>query len=173
MKSRIVLGGILLFLSFLILACNDKITEPSDEITAKPVVKKTAINYSEQSFINSFPDGTSLTNISEAYSYHYSEELRDKILDYMKGEVVRLGEDVSIFDSVLVLTGCKLSGEYILPTYAEKAQYENQDAWIFQITYDSGTPIYFGNCTCFVLSTTNFDTLAVIASRWTTGYYLK
>ena len=173
MKSRIVLVGILLFLSFLILACNDKITEPSDEITAKPVVIKTSINYNQQSFNTLFPDTASLNNISRAYSNNYSEVLKNRILDYMKAEVTRLGEDVSVFDSILVLTGCKLSGEYVLPTYAEKAQFENQDAWVFQFTYDTGTPIFFGNMQCIVLSTADFDTLAMITSRRVTGYYLK
>ncbi len=158
MKSGTVSGGILLLLSFLILSCNDKITEPSDEITAKPVVKKTAVNYSEQSFNTSFPDTATLNSISEAYTNHYSVELRGKILDYMKGEVERFGEDVDNFDSILRQTGCKDQDSYILPTYAEKAQYENRDVWVLQITYGLNSPT-FGHCKCYVFDAVTLDAL--------------
>ena len=166
MKSKITSSGFLLFLSFLILACNEKSTKPSDEITAKPVVKKSNINYNHISFNSSFPDTISLNNISKAYSNNYSEELKSKILDYMKSEVIKLGEDVSIFDSVLCITGCKrsFSAVYLLPTYAERAQYENQDAWIFQVTYGLGVP-NFGRFKCFAISVAKLDTLALIQSR--------
>ncbi|MEJ2195464.1 MAG: hypothetical protein P8X73_11490 [Ignavibacteriaceae bacterium] len=166
MKSKIASSSFLLFLSFLILACNEKSTEPSDEITAKPVVRKSSINYNQISFNSSFPDTISLNSISKAYSNNYSEELRIKILDYMRDEVIKLGEDINIFDSVLCITGCKrsVSGVYILPTYAERAQYENQDVWIFQVTYGLAVP-NFGRFKCFAISVANLDTLALEQSR--------
>jgi hypothetical protein len=164
MRSKIVSKSFLLLLFFSILACNEKSTELSDEITAKPVVKKSIINYDQGSFISSFPDTISLDNISKAYSNNYSEELRSKILDYMKNEVNELGEDVNIFDSVLSRTGCKLSGEYLLPTYAERAKYENKEAWIFQLTYGLCEP-NFGHYKCFVFSLANLDTLALKQCR--------
>ncbi len=164
MKSVIESFSILLFLSFLILACSDKITEPPDEITAKPVVKKSDINYTQETFLSSFPDTASLQNISRAYSNNYSEELRTKLLDYMKDEIDKLGEDVNTFDRILSVTGCRNSDGYMLPTYAEKAQYENQDAWIFQVTYGLGEPD-FGHSRCFVFSASTLDTLTYIQCR--------
>jgi hypothetical protein len=157
MKSKIALRGVLLFLSFLILACNDNITS-SDEITAKPVVIKTNVNYDLQSFNTAFPDTVSLNNISRAYSNNYTEELRNKILDYMKEEVSRLGENVNTFDRILSATGCRDNVGYILPTYAEKAQYENREAWVFQITYGLNFSD-FGHSKCFVFDAATLDTL--------------
>ena len=164
MKSRIAVPGILLFLSFLILACNDRITEPSDELTAKPVVIKTSINYSEQSFTASFPDTASLNSISRAYTNNYTVELRKKILDYMKEEVSKLGENVNTFDRILSVTGCKDNVGYILPTYAEKAQYENREAWVFQITYGLNFSD-LGHSKCFVFDAATLDTLTYIQCR--------
>ena len=158
MKSRIALPGILLFLSFLILACNDKIIEPVDELPAKPVVIKTSVNYNQQSFNTLFPDTASLNNISNAYSNNYSEELRNRILDYMKAEVTRLGEDANTFDRILDVTGCKSNVGYVLLTYAEKAQYENQEAWVFQLTYGLNFSD-FGHSKCFVFDAVTLDTL--------------
>ena len=164
MKKGISAASLLVSLSFIFLVCNDKPTEPSETITAKPVVKKTSINYDQVSFIHLFPDTASLNSISTSYTNNYTEELRCKILDYMKGEVDKLGEDVNIFDSILNITGCKQSGGYMLPTYAEKAQYENQDAWVFQVTYGLGEP-NFGHFRCFVFSAASLDTLIFIQCR--------
>lgn len=158
MKNRIVLRFVLIYLSLWILACNDNVTEPSIEITAKPVVKKTTTNYSEQSFLASFPDMASLNSISSAYSNNYSEELRNKILDYMRAEVNRIGEDVNVFDGIILRTNCKLSGGYLLPTYAEKARFENRNCWVFQITYGIDSPD-FGHSKCFVFDAATLDTL--------------
>jgi hypothetical protein len=158
MKSRIVFSGVLLFMSLLILACNDKITQPSDEITAKPIVKKTSTNYTLQSFNSSFPDTASLNCICRAYSNNYSEEMRNNILDYMKEEVDKLGEDINTFDRILSVTGCKNNTGYILPTYAEKAQYENREAWVFQITYGLNNS-NLGHSKCFVFDAATLDTL--------------
>ncbi len=164
MKRGITAAGFIVLFSILFLACNEKPTEPSDEITAKPVVKKSSINYNQASFSSSFPDTISLNNMSNAYSNNYSEAMRSKILDYMKDEVIKLGEDVNIIDSILSRTGCNISGGYVMPTYAEKAQYENQDAWVFQVTYGLGQP-NFGRSKCFVFDAATLDTLTFIQSR--------
>lgn len=159
MKNIIVLNSFLILFLFYNFVCSEKSTEPTDDITAKPVVKKSSLDYNHEFFAASFPDTTSMNNISRAYSNNYSQELRNKLLVYMKGEIVKLGEDVNIFDSVLSRTGCKLTGEYLLPTYAERAKYENQEVWIFQVTYGLDEP-NFGHYKCFAFGVVNLDTLA-------------
>jgi hypothetical protein len=78
MKSKIILNSILVFSLIVILACNEKSTEPYDNLTAKPIVKKTSINYEEESFRKTCPDTNSLNNINIAYSNNFSEEIRNE-----------------------------------------------------------------------------------------------
>jgi hypothetical protein len=139
-------------------------TETENNITALPVVKKTSVNYDSTTISNSLPDLNSLNSISNAYSNNYTEEIKTKLLSYMRGEVSKLGEDLNIFDNVLSLTGCKIGNEFVLPTYAEKAKYENQDVWLFQLTYGLGNS-NFGRSKCFVFNCNNFDTLWAVFSR--------
>lgn len=158
MKNK-MLSNCLLILFLFVVACNDKSTEPQDDITAKPVVKKTSVNYDKESFRLSFPDTASLNNISKYYSNNFTEDKRNKIIEYIKGEVTKLGEDANLFDNILSITGCKLSGEYLLPTYAERAKYESKEAWIFQLTYGLGEP-NFAHYKCFAFDIETLDTLA-------------
>lgn len=153
-----------ILISFLLISCNEKSTEPYDNLTAKPIVKKTSINYNEESFRKNCPNTNSLNNISKAYSNNFSEEIRNELISYIKSEVIKLGEDVNIFDEILTCTGCKNKDEYLIPFYAEKAKYENKEAWIFQLTYGLGEPM-FGHHKCFAFSLETLDTLAFISCR--------
>jgi len=76
----------------------------------------------------------------------------------MKANVSKLGENVNIIESILEKVGCNVSGEYILPTYAEKAKYEDKDVWLVQFTYGLGNP-EFGHFKCFAFSIPDLDTL--------------
>ena len=82
----------------------------------------------------------------------------------MRTEVSKLGEDLNTVENVLELTGCKLNNEFVLPTYAEKAKYDNQDVWLFQLTYGLGNS-NFGRSKCFVFNSNNFDTLLAVFSH--------
>ncbi|MGE5351289.1 MAG: hypothetical protein ACM3P0_04345 [Acidobacteriota bacterium] len=145
--------------------CSDKSTEANDFIPVKPVVKVSNMNYSQDSFNDSFPDTVSLNNIATAYSgNNYSEEVKKALNDYMRRQVRILGEDTEKFDRIISLSGCSITGEYVLPTYAEKAKYKGQDAWIFQITYGLGNPS-LGHFKCFVFGLERLDTLDYIACK--------
>ena len=157
---KIFIALCFLFL-LLVPACT---TESEDNITALPVVKMTTVNYDSTTISNALPDLNSLNSISNAYSNNYTEEIKTKLLSYMRGEVSKLGEDLNIFDNVLSLTGCKIGNEFVLPTYAEKAKYENQEVWLFQLTYGLGNS-NFGRSKCFVFNCNNFDTLWAVFSR--------
>lgn len=159
---------ILTLSSFLILSllnfCNENATESNNEITAEPVVKVSSTNYNLQTFIEVFPDTVSLAKISRAYSNHYSEDIKKHLIVFMRSEVSKLKEDPDEFIKIVSLSGCNTAGEFVLPTYAEKAYYENQEAWIFQITYGLGGP-GFGHFKCFVFGTANLDTLTYFGCR--------
>ena len=139
-------------------------TETEDDITILPVVKKTSMNYDSTTISNVLPDLNSLNNISNAYSNNYTSEIKNRLLSYMRGEVSKLGEDLNVFDNVLALTGCKIENEFVLPTYAEKAKYENKDVWLFQLTYGLGNS-NFSRSKCFIFSCNNYDTLWAVFSR--------
>ncbi len=148
----------LLSILFFTPGCNDNSLESKIEITAKPVVKVSTKNYNHENFTASFPDTVSWKQISSAYSKNYSEDLRKGLIDYMKFEVIMLGEDANKFDNIMSLTGCKTPGEFILPTYAEKAKYNDKDAWLVQLIIGYGGP-GFGHFKCFVFDASNLDTL--------------
>ena len=145
-------------------SCSESMTNQENNFFAKPIVKKTNTNYTKDSFTNSFPDNSSLQFISEAYTNNFNEEIRIELLDYMKEEVSKLGEDVSIFENILNKTHSNEKGNYLLPTYAERAKYENREVWIFQLTFGLGKPV-FGRARCFVFGIPELDTLNYIGTR--------
>lgn len=82
----------------------------------------------------------------------------------MKSEVITLGEYFSIFEEILYKTYCYEKGAFLIPTYAERAKYENNDVWIFQLTFGLDKPV-FGRVRCFVFGIPNLDTLNYIGTR--------
>ncbi|HOD62088.1 MAG TPA: hypothetical protein PKG96_08310 [Bacilli bacterium] len=157
MKLRNHYQFISILLLIILIGCkDDKITDPQNN--AEVVVKKSNTDYNQNSFKTLFPDSSSLKSISTAYSSNYSEERKAKLIENMKANVSKLGEDVNIIESILEKVGCNVSGEYILPTYAEKAKYEDKDVWLVQFTYGLGNP-EFGHFKCFAFSIPNLDTL--------------
>ncbi|HEX2869536.1 MAG TPA: hypothetical protein VHO03_21005 [Ignavibacteriales bacterium] len=154
--------------SFFILSftgCSERSTEANDLIPVKPVVKVSNVNYTRDSFYHLFPDSASLKNIGTAYSGNkYSEEVKKALNDYMRQQVRILGEDSKTFDRMISLSGCSITGEYVLPTYAEKAKYNGQDCWIFQITTGLGAPA-FGHFKCFAFGLEKPDTLAYVGCK--------
>jgi hypothetical protein len=151
------------FLLILLSGCEEnKITDPQN--VNGVIVKVSNTDYNLNSFRAHFPDTTSLHNICTAYSNNYSEERKAELITNMKGKVAALGQDVTIIEQILTRTGCNTPGEYILPTYAEKAKYESKDAWLIQFTYGLGNS-GFGHYKCFVFSIPNLDTLHYITCR--------
>jgi hypothetical protein len=145
------------FLLILLGGCkDDKITTPQNNTDV--IVKVSNTNYNHNSFKTHFPDSASLHNISSAYSYNYSWERKAELINGMKIKVTALGEDVTVIERILTTTGCNISGAYILPTYAEKAKYEDKDVWVVQFTYGLGNPV-FEHFKCFAYSIPNLDTL--------------
>lgn len=138
--------------------------EQLDNLAAKPIIKKSSVNYSRATFRIIFPDTAYLNNINRAYSDNYSEDLRNRLVEYMKGEVKKIGEDEYVFDNLLSKTGCKQVGAYLLPVYAERAKFEAQKAWIFQMTYGLGGP-NFGHFRRFAFGLANLDTLAYLSCK--------
>jgi hypothetical protein len=161
MKGRIFL---FLLISTLLFNCSDNISDQENTFFAKPVVKRSNTNYTEDSFTNSFPDNSSLQFICDAYTNNFTEEIRIELFDYMKNEVTKLGEDVLVFENILEQTNCNEKGLYLVPTYAERAQYENREVWIFQLTFGLDKPV-FGRARCFVFGIPNLDTLNYIGTR--------
>lgn len=96
----------LFFLLIFIAGCSDKLEGPETGITAIPVVKITSTNYTANTFASYFPDTASHRSINQAYTNNYSEAMRMQLIDLMKSKVVKLGEDVTLFNSVIVNTGC-------------------------------------------------------------------
>jgi hypothetical protein len=150
-------------ITILLAGCNNQSTESID-VTAVPVVKKSSVNYNQETFLQIFPDTTSLKNIGNAYSNNYTNALREQIIYNMRVQVLRLGEDINKFDSILSLTGCFYANQYMLPTYAERAKYEEKEVWVFQLTYGLSEPV-FAHYRCFVFGVENLDTLAYTACK--------
>jgi hypothetical protein len=146
------------------ISCTENSTEPSDTLQVKPIVKKSEANYSSDNFGSIGSDSTYLKNLNEYYSENFSEDLRNRILDFMRRKVENIGENVAVFDSILSKTGCSKTGEFALPAYAEIAKFEGREAWIFQVTYGLGSPS-FGHFKQFAFSVPELDTLYYFGCR--------
>ena len=165
MKTKILSMSIILLSLLINNGCKeDKSTNTADNSTAIVVVKTSNTNYSQESIHRLFPDSASLAIISSAYSTNYSEERRAALIATMKKEVSELGEDVTVIDTILTRAGCNSSGEYILPTYAEKAKYNGIDAWLIQFTYGLGNS-GFGHYKCYAFSVPSLDTLNYVGCK--------
>jgi hypothetical protein len=156
MNNKVLFACFMIIITLILAGCDN--SSESNDVTALPVVKKTSVNYSSEMFRKYFPDTISLININKAYSNNFSYGLKEKLLNKMKLEVSKLGEDLNLFNSILSKTYCLANDYYILPTYAEKAKYEDKDVWIFQVAYGLNEPV-FNHFRCFVFSN-NLDTLA-------------
>ncbi|HPI38505.1 MAG TPA: hypothetical protein PK397_11235 [Ignavibacteriaceae bacterium] len=157
MKRQKIYSIIFIFLLFVPAGCNeDKITD--QQSNARVVVKVSDTDYNQNNFTTLFPDTSSFNSISRAYSNNYTEVRRAKLIENMKADILKLGEDATLIESILSKTGCSIRGEYILPTYAEKAKYEGKDAWLVQFIYGFGYP-EFGHFKCFAFSVPDLDTL--------------
>ena len=155
----------LAFLAFVMISgCEDNPTDPYQDLPAKPVIKKTSNNYTSEKMREIFPDTASWNSISRAYTNNFSEDIRNKINEYLKSEVSRMGEDQNQFESILISTGCREAGNFILPVYAERAKFEKNEAWIVQFTYGLGQPS-FGHYKYFAFGLPNLDTLYYTSCR--------
>ncbi len=164
MKRLAQISGLAFLIFVLISGCKDNPTDPYEYLPAKPVIKKTTYNYTAEKLRELFPDTASWNSMSRAYSNNYSEDIRTKINEYMKREVSRLGEEPQIIENILCYTGCREAGNYIMPVYAERARFEDKEAWIVQFTYGLGQP-EFGHYKYLAYSLPNLDTLFYTSCR--------
>lgn len=164
MKNIIALITFSILSSFFILNCNDNSTEPKNSITVKPVVKKSTVNYNEDSFKAVFPDMDLINNIGSAYKENYSEEIKNQLINYMRGQVTALGENEDTFVKCMDLTGCNNISSISLPTYAEKSKYNGEDVWIIQLVWGL-KPMDLGHYKCFVIGINQRDTLNFIRCK--------
>ncbi len=163
MKPSAGILGVLTFLLFISVRCND--LGPIDVADGVEVtVRVSTTNYDHESLRKLFPDTVSLHNIASAFSKNYTEQRRTHLVDNMLARITALREDVSIMDKILTRAGCKNPGEYILPTYAERATFNGRDAWLVQFTYGLGVPS-FGRYKCLAFSIPNLDTLYLFQTR--------
>ena len=155
---------ILLMISYIILfilsiqSCKDKSTDPYEDILVKPIVEKTSTDYTPELFRSSFPKMELLHEIGEAYKNSYSEAVKNQLINYMKSQANKLGENSEIFNECMEVTGCNNSNSISLPSYAEKAKYEGKDVWIIQLVWGM-MPSDLGHYKCFAISTDDKDTL--------------
>jgi hypothetical protein len=163
MKPIAFTSGLLLLVSFSLAGCSD-ITSPGGADDVEVTVKVSNTNYDQASFRDLFPDSSSLRSISIAFNSNYSERRRTALVVNMLAKVSAMGEDVVIVDTILTRACCKTPGEYILPTYAERAEYNGKRAWLVQFTYGLSGP-QFGRSKCFAFSIPNLDTLNYIGAR--------
>lgn len=163
MKHNIYLISLLFITFFFLTACNDD-TISESHYNPEVVVKVSNLNYDQPGFLNLFPEIESLNNISTAFTSDYSEERKNRLLINMQIKVANWGQDVAVMDNILTATGCNTVGEYILPTYAERAKYNGQDAWLIQFTYALDT-LVFGRFKCFAFSIPDLDTLCYLGSH--------
>lgn len=156
--KKVITLNLLFLLSLGIIGCDDSSTDPIDNLSEKPVVKKTNTNYDRDSFRETFPDTAVLNRISGAYSDIYSGEIKTDLINYMKLEAKQLGEEQSVFTECMGLTGCSDTSLVSLPTYAEKAEYDGKEVWIIQLVWGN-EPRDLNHYKCFAFGVDEMDTL--------------
>jgi len=82
----------------------------------------------------------------------------------MENQAGSLGENVNVFDSVLTHAGCMGTAGYLLPIYAERAQYNNQEVWIVESILGLSKPV-FGYHKYFVIGIAKYDTLYAVYTK--------
>lgn len=163
MKPMAFVSGLLLLVLLSPAGCSD-INSPNGEDNVEVMVKVSTIDYDQNTFRQLFHDSISLHNISIAFNKNYSEQRRTALIVNMLAKVSALREDAVIVDTILTRACCKTPGEYILPTYAERAEYNGKRAWLVQFTYGLSGP-QFGRFKCFAFSIPELDTLNYIGAR--------
>ncbi|MBU2507786.1 MAG: hypothetical protein KJ799_13845 [Bacteroidetes bacterium] len=153
--SFVVLPFLLLTIIF---SCSDNSTNPEDELTVKPIVLKTSTNYDEQLFNSLFPQNDILKTMSDAYKNKYSEKIKMQLIDYVVSKVKTLGENEAIFLECFNLSGCQNVNSISLPTYIEKAKYNDEDSWIIQLSWGLESSD-LGHYKCFAFGINSKDTL--------------
>ena len=163
MKPTTFVSSVLLLLLFPFAGCNNHASQNGED-NVEVTVKVSTTDYNQDTFGQLFPDSISLHNISFAFGNNYTEQRRTRLVVNMLAKVSALGEDIMIVDTILTRASCKTPGEYVLPTYAERAKYSGREAWLVQFTYGLGNPA-FGRYKCFAFSIPDLDTLMYIAAR--------
>jgi len=163
LKPFAVIPAVLTFLLFYSVGCND-LGPIDDADDVEVTVKVSTTNYDKQSLHKLFPDTVSLHNIASAFSKNFTERRKTHLVDNMLARITALREDVSIMDKIVTRAGCKNPGEYVLPTYAERAAFNGRDAWLVQFTYGLGVPS-FGRWKCLAYSIPDLDTLYLFQTR--------
>ncbi len=165
MRNLSLIIGVSAFFISTLLSCSENSTDPSgnseevvEEITAKPTVIITSTDYNSELFRISFPKMELLQEIGAAYQKNYSNALKNQLIKYMTDKVDTLGQSVEIFNACMEVTGCKISNSVSLPTYAERAKYDGEDAWIIQLVWGV-SPFDLGHYKCFAISMNSKDTL--------------
>lgn len=153
MKNYIFFPFLFILLCLLCSCNNDE-----DIFIPEVIVKISYTNYDQTSFLNLFPHQESLNQISSAFTNNYSEERKNELLNNMKAKVAVLREDVGIIENILTIMGCNNVGAYVLPTYAERAKFNGQEAWLIQFTYALDTPV-FGRVRCIAFSIPDIEEL--------------
>lgn len=157
--KKLFLLPFIIILFFLVFSCNDD----EDIFVPEVIVKISNTDYNESGFLDLFPHQESLNQISSAFNNNYSED-RKNILTNMKIKVAALGEDAAIMNNILISMGCYDVGEYILPTYAERAKFNGRDVWLIQFTYALDTPV-FVRVKCIAFSIPDIEELFYFTSH--------
>lgn len=123
-------------LSYLLTACKNEIIDAplsevnSDILTQSPIVRITSNNYDEQSLQSTFWNTEIHSRFTESYQNSYSITLKESILNYMRDEIERTGEDEQEFTECFNAIGEFKDGR-CLPCLVESAKYDGKYVFIF------------------------------------------
>ena len=160
MNSPHVVFGTVLLSVCLLVGCDDLGVQEDADV----IVTVSAKDYDATSFKQLFPETTSHKIIASAFSANYSDERRTNLSKRMLARIAVLGENPRFVDSILTRHGCRESGAFILPTYAERARFNGKDVWLVQFIYGLGVPS-FSHYACYAYSIPDLEQLYYIGCR--------
>ena len=146
-------------------SCNVDSTEMSGiQLELLPIVKVTQNNYGEEQIRQNTPDSTLFSTFCETYNDKYSDDLKVALVNNMKNQAFKLGEDSEILEKCMNATGRLEKGVISLPYLAEKAKYNDRVSWRIEYAWGMRKDD-LGHFKCSVMDAINQDTLLYITCK--------
>jgi len=149
-----------------VLAChkNSPLSPEPLQLAELPYVRVSTLNYNRSEIYSRVPDTIYWNKCNLAYKYAVTDSLKRYMADVFLQKARWLAQETPLASECLNATGQLKQGVVSLLYFAERAQYESKESWIFEFSW--GDDLYgIGHYRCFVMDTSTRDTLLFVTCR--------
>jgi len=150
----------------MVLGCHkdNPLTSEPLELPEIPFVRVSESNYDEMDIQSRVPDTIYWNKCNLLYKYAVTDSLKAYLAHMFLTKARWLAQDTLIASQCLNATDQLKPGVVSLLYFAERAQYESKECWIFEFSWGIGST-GIGHYRCFVIDTSAKDTLLFITCR--------